>query len=323
MTRRLRRSITLILTLCACGTLTGVMAGADRPATPAWQGRVEVDVRWPADPSTAAVRVRELSALAWDPVRQLLVAGSDRGALVLITPPESGAEPARVSVWRHLRAEPGQPGAANIETLAWRAPQAGAPGTLWMAAEHDTGARPLDLQGRPGAARPWPPSLAQALQGSRHGVEAMTWDLRYGLVAALQRPRAASPGAPGVHVLHAEDGRQWQVEPSDRSSSLKAIEAMGQGAWLLLERLGSPSDGYRTVIRQLDPERCGSPATPGTGAVRCEAPVVPLHPPLDTGPDNFEGLACAEDGRCWIVSDGGTSRTAPTRLVQWRLEPRP
>ena len=155
----------------------------------------------------------------------------------------------------------------------------------------------------------------------------MTWDARHGLVAGLQRPHAWTPSEPLRHALHADDGRQWHFLPSGRGSSLKAVEALGDGGWLVLERVAAPGGGYRTLLRRLDPERCATmgpaaAAMPASRPVICDAAVVPVVPPLPDGPDNFEGLACADDGRCWIVSDGGTSRSAPTRLVQWRLERR-
>lgn len=346
------RFFRLCLALCAAacatsglvhaapGAVVGAAQGAAQGATPGapaesragtWQARVEIDLRLPASTGSPAVRVRELSALAWDAARAQLVAVSDRGLLLRFAPPASSSADVRFE--HAVELVPADAGSrrANVEALTWRAPgtaRAGQPDGLWLAEEHGPGPRAVDANGRVVAGLSWPPALASALGQGRHGIEAMTWDARHGFVAGLQRPHPWVEGAAARHALHAADGRQWHFRPGGRGSSLKAVEALADGGWLLLERTTAPGGGYRTVLRRLDPDRCAAvppsgAATPAPEPPLCDTEALPVVPPLEEGPDNFEGLACAGDGRCWIVSDGGTASTAPTRLVQWRLERRP
>jgi Esterase-like activity of phytase len=310
---------------CSAGMLALAVALGGAAAAPpgaalrGLQARVEHVVDLPAL-SADGVRLRELSALAWDPQAQELVAASDRGRVVrLRLVAEQGRLVVRVGDAQRLQLP--DDAVLKAEALFWRTAPGG--GRLWAGGEHDGQAWALDGQGRGVRAQPWPQALQRAAEG-RHGVEALAWHEPLGLLAGLQKSRSWRPGdARRFHAVHAEGARHWLWAPAASGSALKAIEPWpGQGL-LVLERLpadagaeGSPQRLWRPRLRLLWLLHCGQ-------TLPCEAQEVPLTPPLPDGPLNFEGLACAGDGRCWLVSDGGADGQVPARLVQLRLQPVP
>lgn len=316
-----------------------------RSATAPWTAVVEHAVVLSSPGSKRPARM-ELSALAWNPADQELVAASDRGLLYRyrLRMLDGQLHADTVSSQRLLDPRPSAsrtPTEVNPEALAWRpqapdrpAPSAADPdaggggGELLLAGEHGDAVLRLSPDGRAQGRLPWPAAIATALSarvdaGSRHGVEAIAWHARLGLLAALQRPvkvrQAADPSdssATSVHWIHAGSGARWGFAPAGPHSQLKAIEARPDGSLLLLERVRRDNDPrLHTILRTLDPATCGE-------ARLCPAPVVPVHPAPIVGDENHEGLACTDSGTCWMVNDGGPNAEQPTRLIQFRLVPR-
>jgi len=251
------------------------------------------------------VALREVSALAWDEAAQLLFAASDRGQLFQLRLSGSGA------AWR-VQAVAVLPLAAarDAEALATRRTVLGT-SELWVTGERGGAAHRLGAAAEATATQPWPAALR-----SRERVEAIAWHPEAGLLVAAQNPRPWLQELPGHwHALHAADGRSWGFEAAAVRSHVKAIELLPGHRVLVLERSEHPTPGapYRTHLRLLDLRSCGE-------SVPCEARALEVVPALPDGPDNFEGLACASDGRCWIVSDSGPDREGRTRLLQLRLE---
>lgn len=296
-------------------------ADAPKPAAIAAPRRAVVEYRLTlpsarGDPQ----RVNELSALAWNPVDDVLLAVSDRGVLFRYRLQwQAGALQARLLDRSALPPGVGD----NAEALAWRATSAQA-GELLLAPELGRHAWRLTAAGRPLAPLAWPASLAALrAQDARHGVEAAAWHAQHGLLAALQRPHrkpsANTPGAeadgPRLHTIHAGQ-TLWRFAPAGPDSHLKAIEVLGDGSLLLLERTRAlGGGGLQTHLRWLDPAQCGE-------ARPCAAPAIAFEPPLPAGEDNDEGLACTAAGWCWIVNDSGPGRAGRTRLIQFRLHAR-
>jgi Esterase-like activity of phytase len=268
------------------------------------------------------VEAAELSALAWNPSTGLLHAASDKGRLFTYRLRWQGrvldaAEPVHGQAWP---VAPGQR-RPNIEGLALApAMSASAPARLLVAAE--TGATafeaPLPLGGVAAPAPlAWPAAISRALADPalRHGVEAIEWHPRHGLLAALQRPAASEPGA---HAVHAADGTRWSFTPAAPRADVKAIERLDGERLLVLERArDGNSDGHRRrfVLRELRLAECVGT----TDAAACRPLALPIVSPLLDGNDNFEGLACIDETTCLIVSDDGSEGAGPTRLVQLRL----
>lgn len=294
-----------------CGLWLGALAPAAAAPPPALL-RLEQSVVIAPQP-VDGLRPSELSALAWDEAAGELVAASDRGLLFRFTAHDSDGQ--LVAAPRSaLRIEHGR----NAEALHMRPSPVGGPEQLWMLTETGGSAVRLGARGESLESRPWP-----MLRGKRTGAEALAWLPGIGLVVAPQsarRPQRREGAAQALHAVQADGGRWWAFEPAAPGSHVKAIEALSGGRLLVLERVslagpGKTSRSFRTVLRLLPLHGCGQ-------AVACRAAEVPVLPPLPTGPDNFEGLACAADGRCWIVNDSGPDAAAPTRLLQLRLEMR-
>lgn len=297
----MKRAMALASLLGLVG-LAAVAAPAGTPEPP--RLRVEHEAQL-GGVQVQGVALREISALAWDEAAQLLVAASDRGQLFQLRLSGTGA------AWQ-VQAVAVQPLAAvrDAEALATRRTALGTV-ELWATGERAGAAHRLGLGAESTAVQPWPAALR-----SRDRVEAIAWHPEAGLLVAAQNPRPWLQELPGHwHALHAADGRSWGFEAAAVRSHLKAIELLPGHRVLVLERTEHPATGgaFRTHLRLLDLTRCGE-------SVPCDARTLALTPALPDGPDNFEGLACADDGRCWIVSDSGPDRQGRTRLLQLRLE---
>lgn len=227
------------------------------------------DTPWPA---------RELSGLAWDGARGELMSVSDRGHWLrwrLDTGPDGH--------WRATAVAGGPlgPPRVNAEAVTWQAGPPAARGWL-VADENRHRVLRLDPDGRPRDTRALPAGLPP--RGRGHGVEALAWHPRHGLIAALQQPRA------GWHELHADDGWSCRVPatPGGRSA-LKDMQLLDTTRLLLLERL-QDAGTLRTLLRPVDLADCGKVlppvAVPGGGL-------------------NHEGLACPDARHCLVVSDDG------------------
>ena len=269
---------------------------AEKPAESPWQAQVEHVLVLPgrtealpgAEPGQAA---RELSALAWDPQARELVAVSDRGRLFRFRlAVRDGRLQADIAMSRRLERDPGAApasGGLNAEALAWRDAPPGSSGELLVAGEQGSAVIRLAPDGRPLGLLPWPAAVAAALaraaeEGQRHGVEAIAWQSRHGLLAAVQRPTkpaGATSGAASatqrVHWIHASSGARWGFAASGPDGHLKAIEARSDGSLLLLERVRQRGDKrLHTVLRWLDPDSCGDTRL-------CAAPHLPVAPGSD------------------------------------------
>lgn len=315
---RMGLSVGLAAALCWAGA--GVASEVRTPL----RAQVEHVVALPAT-AIDGQRPAELSALAWDADAGDLLAASDRGVLFRWRVDDRGGSLRLQPVAAHtIRDTAGRSAALNAEALAWR--RAGGSsasgddhGTLWVAGETATQAWTLDTQGRQTGSADWPAALVAdaARERSTHGIEALDWDPQHGLLAALQRalpgPAAPDGQAQAWHAVHAASGRSWRFAPAGPGSQLKAIERLQRGGTvglLVLERLR----GMQPVLRWLALDGCG-------GTTPCTPEPVPLLGLPADGRHNVEGLACRDDGVCWLVSDATPGKTA-TLLLQLRLHGR-
>jgi Esterase-like activity of phytase len=234
--------------------------------------------------------VTELSGLAWDAESGELMAVSDRGHWlrwrIELTPD------------RRLRLVPRAAGAiasrrVNAEAVTaipGRGPQAG----WWVVDENRHRIVELARDGTPRGERAMPGGLPVrprgVLGGARsHGVEAVAWHPRHGLIAALQKPQD------GAFELHADDGLLCRVPVTPGSKqALKDMHRIDERRLLLLERLESRGR-RRVLLRTLDPSE----------PEECAAPVAELELDLSGLPAevNLEGLTCIDNRHCLVVND--------------------
>lgn len=235
---------------------------------------------------------------------------------------------------------PGGRGSVDAEGLVWR--PTGGGGELLVAGERAWGVMRLAADGRVLGQLPWPAGLQTLLGGRRPRVEALAWHPLHGLLVAPQNSTRRDPAGlqgapPGAqeeqapepvqaprrvhgdarsHGVHAASGARWQLAASGPRSQIKAIEVLADGSLLLLERVQPVRGGpHQSVLRWLDPASCGDDRA-------CAAPPLSLTPAAAFGTDNQEGLACADDGRCWLVNDSGPGRGTASWLTPFRLLPR-
>lgn len=297
--------------LLAGAALGLLLAGTARAAPDAAGSLQAVSVRHqvvlaPALPGKR--RLREVSGLAWDAAQQQWLSVGDRGLLVRWTI-EFGPS--------HLVATPvlaqpldRKPDAESLDLVPSGRP--GVPSGLAVLDEGLAQVQRYDAQGRWLAAVPLPVA-APRVDYSR-GVEALAWHPGHGLIVAPQRPTQLN----GVvhHVLAAEDGHVWTLPSGGPRASIKAAHVDAAGRLLLLEKLAGRGDAPRWLLRELDLSVCG-------GGGVCPAATVPLPGDTLAADDNFEGLACRDDGHCLLVSDDGRLASPRTVLLWLALQRAP
>lgn len=291
------------------GTLAMLAATPGLATEPGTGPRVLDVQRWPISAETDGAALRETSGLAWDAGRDLLVAATDRGR-ILVLQLSSGrrqGEPLRavVQAARRVVADPG----VNAESVAVDGAQ------LWLADERRRQLLAVDRDGQVRQQRPWPGRLGapDATDRSNSGVEALVLHPVHGLLAMLQRPpRGAPPGEIEVHG----DAVHWRLPgPAGGSGSVKAADLQGERLRLLL-KWRRDADGSATPwLAEIDLASC----TPGS---TCAARHWPLADPRLEG-HNLEGLACIDDRLCLLASDSGRRELGADTLLVLLAWPQP
>ena len=256
--------------------------------------------------------MRELSGLAWDNDEGRLIAVSDRGGVFSFT---LDIEQGRIeAVVVSSAAAIQSPRRINAESVWVRNGDNRKQGDseILVADERASNVAVVDLQGSIRSHI----TLPQALRDRRRyeekskGVEAMAWHSRHGLVAAPQRPLQGH--APSIHRIYASEGTVWAFIADRRGlSSVKAMESLGEGQLLVLEKVRTPA-GDVSVLREIALAAC-SEVSP------CDPPALALHHPEIDSRHNFEGLACIARDLCLLVTDDGKPGSAPGTLALVRL----
>ncbi len=258
----------------------------------------------------------ELSGLAWDADEQLLYAVSDQGLLFHFRLVLEGTRLRQITPVRAVRLTPtGSDARArlNAEGLALIDGGNGKRGDtqLVVALENGPSLTRFAPDGRAlgDVALPTPLRDAKAYRGGNR-LESVSVHAKHGFVTAPQLPLKALPA--DMHRVYATDGSEWSL-PAGERGAVKAIEALPDGALLVLERQGK-GKAFMPVPRRVDPAACahGTPCG-GSNAM----PLPGLEPS-----DNYEGLAQLSQRLFVIVSDDGGNAKRPTRLVLFSLDPR-
>ena len=261
-------------------------------------------------------KAREISGLAWHAGQSRLYAVSDRGVLFSYA---MDVDEGRIAALLPLSARVISGGGLkpNAESLTLRRGRAGllSAWELVMSDERSVDALVTDLEGRLSSkeALPHPLLAKEQWHDLNSGVEALSWHLTEGLLAAPQRPLRGT--ARGIHRIYATSGRIWAFKAHQPArSSVKAIEVLDGNRLLVLEKVNL-AKGHLTVLRELSLDSC-TPAQP------CDAPAVELDDPRIQPDDNFEGLTCLDAHRCLLVTDSGNASSGRTLLALVRLERR-
>jgi Esterase-like activity of phytase len=315
------RCVGLMLLACNAVVPSATSSATSSPSQQAAKAQLAtvLDVRAMARvPKTTSHALRELSGLDWDAKRQVLVAVTDRGWLLEFTLDPRANTLAGLELLSATELVPSAKPRVNGESVVAR------PDAWWVADE--TRRRVLEFK-RDGSLRAemaLPGALGQHAafqpagqpadqQADKRGVEALAQHARHGLLAVLQRPQTTDP--PGMHLVHAEHGgRTWAVAhtPGGRST-IKAADLRG--------------DDLR-LLEKLDPSLKGAPHRYFVHEIKLAANAANTAQPGRTwfiddarlSGHNFEGLACLDDLRCVLVSDGGADKASErTMFVLLRL----
>ena len=260
----------------------------------------------------AGLQLNELSGLAWDADEQRLYAVSDKGRVFhfqftvadrrIVT-----LQPLHAAALRDHRSGEPVPTRFNAEGLALLDADNGIRGDTQLLVALENGPRVMRFtpEGQAIAEIALPPALRdpQRYQTDNSRLESIAVHPRHGFVMAPQRPLKGEP--PERHTIYATDGSRWSFTAHGPRSEIKAIDTLGNGRLLILERSGTRGE-RSTVLRELDPSACAA-----DGA--CQAPE--LGGAADLGNDKYEGLARLSDKAYLIVSDNAANPRLHTMFV--------
>ena len=255
-------------------------------------------------------QARELSGLAWDADEQLLYAVSDRGILFHFRLEISDGrvttlEPLH-SVALHDSRTPQRK--FNAEGLAAVDADNGAKGDtrLLVALENGPAVIRVTPAGEVVADVQLPPALQDKknYRSKNERLEAVAHHGRHGVVTAPEAPLAIEPQA--RHTLYGEHGERWSFPAWKDDSDLKAIDALRDGGFLVLERTG-PGRARQVALSAIA-------STPCPDAAECEGSLAgSVRDALAEG--NFEGMTALDSDLVLMVSDDGTKHEASARFT--------
>ncbi|MEW9836883.1 esterase-like activity of phytase family protein [Mesorhizobium marinum] len=262
------------------------------------------------------VTVSELSGLAWDEDEKLLYAVSDDGILhhFRLTYDASGIQ--AVEAVFATRLSGAAAGLVNAEGLAVSGGDNGKAGDseLLIAFEDGPSLQRFGPDGTPGEMLTLPEALADPgrYNADNSRLEAVAYDPERGIVTAPEEPMADQPG--DTHSIYSLDGKSWTFQAfQPKRSNLKAIEPIGGGRMLVLERTRDQKGGPDTArLRIVDLSGCG-------GAVACKA--VDLATDSPAFDDNFEGMTRLSGDLYVAATDKKKRDTPPTTFVLFTITP--
>ncbi len=161
---------------------------------------------------------------------------------------------------------------------------------------------------------PAPLSNRQAYTSANKGLEAVAAHTEFGFITAPEWPlRGADPGAIPLFSQQAAIG--LFARNKEPAGAIVAIENLGQGDLLVLERAFSRSAGHLVV--NLDRIRMPTPGKPSHELSTSR--VLRLDSARDWFLDNFEGLSRHRDARFFMISDDNESFFQNTLLWYFEL----
>lgn len=266
------------------------------------------------------LRLREISALAWDAEAQLLLAVSDRNDLYHLS---LGADPDRIVPALVARYRLADEAGIRLRGRYFSAEgiAIGEPGSSQIAILNEMPPRLaiFDRSGQRAALLPLPPELQDItrLRSEGNGLESLAWHPTLGYLFAPEAPLAGEPRR--IHVIYDSAGPALAFHTGEAgATSIKAMETLPDGRLLILERDRLDPATIQPFLRVIDPAACPPVSAP------CSPPAIRLDllPPHDA---DFEGLAWLGDNRFMLASDDrieGAPRTVfaliALDLVGWK-----
>lgn len=274
------------------------------------------------------MEINELSALAWDADDKLLYALSDRGnlfhfrvevkgneivsidtvrAIPLTIIPANAAKKAdsRKLASKEDKAEP----RADTEGLTLLNADNGIPGDseLVVVAENEQSYIHLSPAGKLLRKTPMsaPLNKASNYQSANKGLEAVAHHPEFGLLAAPEVPLEQTKE--NWHTIYSNKN-QWIVPKRSKEARLKAMEVLGDGNLMVLERTKDPTSKLLTpTLTYVDLKNCHNKKT-------CQAVEKFVLP---EGKQNFEGLTKYGDRQFLVVSDHKGRDGKGGTLILW------
>ncbi len=326
----------LLLIFILIPGLQGACATPDIQATPVTlTDQVEVGAAYQGIRLLGALRLNAvqhdelplcgLSGLAWDEDSGLLYAISDQGVLFQLRPAFaadgtlSGVQRVAAYPLRDARDQPLRSPWHDAEGLAIRKGDNGKPDDAQLLISFE--GKPRVVRYRPAGQWQGEEPLPAPLRDPgnyRHpnkGLEAMTVDSRWGVIAGTEAPFRGDPD--GQIRLFRNDGRFWRYPLSSApGSALVAMEALPDGSLLTLERaFVAPLQPLIISLRRV---RLPVAATAEPLAV---TDVAVFDSSQGWLLDNFEGLTRYQGRRFFMVSDDNCQAWQNTLLVAFELLP--
>ncbi len=241
--------------------------------------------------------LREISGLAWDAQRGVLLALSDRNILYNLSP---GSDRDRIDLTLTARSRLSDATGTRLlrrdftaEGIALSSAQ---PGVVAIISEVPPRLAQFDRRGRHLRDLPLPPALRERalLRSMENGLESLALHPRLGYLVAPEVPLAGQPRR--THVIYNAGGPVLAYRTGAAGqSSIKAMETLPDGRLLVLERDRLDAAHIVVFLRIIDPAVCSVAFPCAPPAARLDLP-----PPLDA---DFEALAWLGDGRVLIASD--------------------
>lgn len=258
--------------------------------------------------------VHGLSGAAWSAARGLLYAVSDQGYLVHLRPVWAESRLVNVLfVARYplldARGKALRERARDAEGLVLRHVPGGRE-TLLVSFEQQPRIMRYTPTGELLGKSTTPNSLTSRLHQSHrnHGLEALAWTPRHGLIMGLEYPLPES--AERLELIAANDDARWRFAPAEPGGALVGLDSAPDSTLIVLERRYlSPLAPLIITLRKLDL----STTPPGLAELA-------RFSSADGWPvDNFEAVARHANGRYFLLSDDNASPLQKTLLVYLAL----
>jgi Esterase-like activity of phytase len=274
------------------------------------EGRVKILQTITLPDRVEDVKIRELSALAYDPNSNTLWAASDQGELLGFAVHYDGQSVADIKLVHSFDFDHEL---KNAEGMEYVPPRTGEnEGRLLVAYEDGPSIVSFSLTGVDArtVALPPPLSMLEAYAEENSRLESVTIDVDGQVLTA---PEEALAGRPDTeHEIFHMDGRIFKFPTfQPHRSNLKAIEHLSDGKILILERTRDEADISTMRLRLLDPTSCSS-------NTYCK--VVELTPEkVRDFVGNFEGLTQLKDNMFAAITDSKPKNGEANKLVIFKL----